>query len=579
MVSAVKFAVALLGDVNARYSMSKPTVLPAALTSVSWMPCAALPKPIVPFCTAVNFSVCAPDGAAAAVITPAVAMAPAVTTAPAAAISLLRCLSMVVSSPVVVRWVSGLGAGSPTRDAMGTLAARERGNPHSLAVLAASGPVVVSGARGVCCHVRGRIGRDAELGVLEAFLAGLASAPAVLVLAGVAGAGKTTLLRAGLERAAGLGYTVLRTVPSQSDMRLAFAGLADLLGARLDAVLPELPVPQRRALGAALLIEDAPPVPPEPRVIAAAFRTALLVLAASAPVLVVIDDVQWLDAPTGSAVGFALRRLEAERVGLLCAQRTSEQGSELPLELDRARLATEVMPVGGLSLGALHRLLRTRLGMALSAPGPPQGSCGIGGQPFHRAGDRPRARPARHHPGRRRAAAHPGHAQRPGRRTAARAAGPVADALGVVAVMPGAPLSRYLAAGVNGGDLDAAVLAGVLEVDAGTLRFSHPLLASAVLGPIPPARRRQLHALAAQCATAGARYEWCINSAVADPADDSVIVNSEDGTLYRWDLARNTLAEKIHLNRPRSEAYTPTIIGPDGTVYAINNATLYAIGR
>ena len=59
----------------------------------------------------------------------------------------------------------------------------------------------------------------------------------------------------------------------------------------------------------------------------------------------------------------------------------------------------------------------------------------------------------------------------------------------------------------------------------------------------------------------------------------SVIVNSEDGTVYRWDLASNTLAEKIRLNRPRPEAYTPTIIGPDGTVYAINNATLYAIGR
>jgi hypothetical protein len=78
---------------------------------------------------------------------------------------------------------------------------------------------------------------------------------------------------------------------------------------------------------------------------------------------------------------------------------------------------------------------------------------------------------------------------------------------------------------------------------------------------------------------ARARYEWCINSAVVDLADDSVIVNSEDGTLYRWDLASNTLAEKIHLNRPRPEAYTPTLIGPDGTVYAINNATLYAVGR
>jgi hypothetical protein len=80
-------------------------------------------------------------------------------------------------------------------------------------------------------------------------------------------------------------------------------------------------------------------------------------------------------------------------------------------------------------------------------------------------------------------------------------------------------------------------------------------------------------------APAGARYEWCINSAVADAADDSVIVNSEDGTLYRWDLASNTLAEQIHLNPPRPEAYTPTVVGPDGTVYAINNSKLYAVGR
>jgi hypothetical protein len=80
-------------------------------------------------------------------------------------------------------------------------------------------------------------------------------------------------------------------------------------------------------------------------------------------------------------------------------------------------------------------------------------------------------------------------------------------------------------------------------------------------------------------APTGARYEWCINSAVVDPADDSVIVNNEDGILYRWDLASNTLAEMIRLNGPLPEAYTPTIIGPDGTVYAINNSTLYAIGR
>jgi hypothetical protein len=77
----------------------------------------------------------------------------------------------------------------------------------------------------------------------------------------------------------------------------------------------------------------------------------------------------------------------------------------------------------------------------------------------------------------------------------------------------------------------------------------------------------------------GAVYEWCIDSAVVDPVSGSLIANSEDGHVYRWDLASNTLAEALQLNPPQSEAYTPTLIGPDGTVYAINDSTLYAIGN
>lgn len=77
----------------------------------------------------------------------------------------------------------------------------------------------------------------------------------------------------------------------------------------------------------------------------------------------------------------------------------------------------------------------------------------------------------------------------------------------------------------------------------------------------------------------GAVYEWCINSAVVDVADNAVMVNSEDGHTYRWDLPSNTLTETVNLNKPTVEAYTPTLIGPDGTVYAINNAHLYALGN
>ncbi len=71
--------------------------------------------------------------------------------------------------------------------------------------------------------------------------------------------------------------------------------------------------------------------------------------------------------------------------------------------------------------------------------------------------------------------------------------------------------------------------------------------------------------------------EWCINSAVVDPATNSILANSEDGKLYRWDLTTNTLSESITLTSGIGEAYTPTLIGANGEVFAVNNATLYAI--
>ena len=77
----------------------------------------------------------------------------------------------------------------------------------------------------------------------------------------------------------------------------------------------------------------------------------------------------------------------------------------------------------------------------------------------------------------------------------------------------------------------------------------------------------------------GAVREWCINAAAVDPFTKSVMVNSEDGRLYRWDLTSNTLSEVIKLSGGIGEAYTPTIIGADGTVYAINDAVLDAIGK
>jgi hypothetical protein len=77
----------------------------------------------------------------------------------------------------------------------------------------------------------------------------------------------------------------------------------------------------------------------------------------------------------------------------------------------------------------------------------------------------------------------------------------------------------------------------------------------------------------------GGVKEWCINTAAIDPFTKSVLANSEDGNLYRWDLTSNTLSEVITLSTGVGEAYTPTAIGSDGTVYAINKAVLDAIGH
>ena len=92
-----------------------------------------------------------------------------------------------------------------------------------------------------------------------------------------------------------------------------------------------------------------------------------------------------------------------------------------------------------------------------------------------------------------------------------------------------------------------------------------------ILGPTPD--------MDARPAFPDAVREWCINSAVVDSFTHSVLAGSEDGVLYRWNLATNTLSEAVVLTPGIGEAYTPTVAGPDGQVYAINNATLFAVGQ
>ena len=70
-----------------------------------------------------------------------------------------------------------------------------------------------------------------------------------------------------------------------------------------------------------------------------------------------------------------------------------------------------------------------------------------------------------------------------------------------------------------------------------------------------------------------------MNTGAFDPATRAMLINNEDGYLYRWDLPTNTLSERIRFNNGLGQSYTPTAVGPDGTIYAINNAVLFAVGR
>ena len=156
------------------------------------------------------------------------------------------------------------------------------------------------------------------------------------MLEGEAGMGKTTLWRAGVESARGQGLTVLQAQPVESETTLSFAGIGDLLDPFLDEVLDGLAAVQRRALERALALgeEEGPAL--DPRVLRVAVMNAIRVLAAERPVLVAIDDSQWLDYASSAALAYGVRRFRTDRVGLLLSRRS---GLESVLLTELLRIA------------------------------------------------------------------------------------------------------------------------------------------------------------------------------------------------------------------------------------------------
>ncbi len=333
------------------------------------------------------------------------------------------------------------------------------------------------------------VGREEELAALHAFVGEVPEGPAALVLAGDAGIGKSTLWLAGVEHARERGLRVLSSRPAEAERRLAHAGLGDLFDDVLDDVLPALAPPRRRALEGALLLEEAAGERVDSRALGLAVRDSLQLLAAGEPVLVAIDDVQWLDDSSTHALAFALRRLGAEHVLLLLARRLDDQARPSGLQQALGAESVRRLPVGPLSVGALHRFLRDRLGRPFARQTLLRIHERSGGNPFF-ALELARVLDADIDPTQPLLVPETLEGL-----VAARISGLPAstrEALALASAV-GTPSEALLErAGIEAAALDPAIAAHVIERENGTIRFTHPLLSSVLYRDLGE-KRRSVH--------------------------------------------------------------------------------------
>lgn len=346
------------------------------------------------------------------------------------------------------------------------------GNPHTLR---GRGSTVGAGV----------IGREREIEEAGVFLAQVAARSCALLLVGDPGIGKTTVWSAVVDEAAERGYAVLTARPSQAEARLPFAVLSDLFSTVGDEVLDRLPEAQQAALGRALRRRTTPRRV-DPTAVALATLGTLRLLSEPRPVVVAVDDLQWVDAPSMRALAFALRRLGAAPVGIAATVRSGSEGASATVTGGGAARASRI-ELAGLGKQHLAELVFGETGLTLTPSQLGKLATLSGGNPFYAlelaaTGDPELAVPDTLAGAlRTRLSALP---------EAARRAGLTVATLGRV----DEPVIRRL----HGDELDELRAAGVLEEHGGTLRFAHPLLASTLLEMHSPGERQAAHlALAA----------------------------------------------------------------------------------
>lgn len=378
------------------------------------------------------------------------------------------------------------------------------------------------------------VGRDAELASLRDFVASLSDGVAVLVLEGEAGMGKTTLWSAGVAYAGEREVAVLQARPAESETSLSFSAARDLLDPVLDDALAALVPAQRRALARALVLDEGEGPAPDPHAVGVAVLNALRSLAAERPLVVAVDDVQWLDSASAAALAFAGRRLREEPIALLLARRLSlESGlvAELARSLPPERLRR--LELGPLGPSELHRVVQEHLATTLPRPLLREVHDASGGNPFY-ALEIVRM------------------LQRTGVSIEAGHPLPVPDSLrdlvhGRLLALPPESRDFLLAAAAHAHPtvaiaeaasgvaraegLRPALEARVIDLEGDRIRFAHPLLAAGAYEVADPLRRAEVHARLAELLDDPEARAWQLAASVDEP-DETVAAALEDAARH-----------------------------------------------
>ena len=368
--------------------------------------------------------------------------------------------------------------------------------------------------------VSGLIGRNDELARLRHVIDSIEDEGASVLVRGQPGVGKSSVLRAAAAMADGHGASVLQTSGVESQAMGPFAGLRQLLRP-LEAHVEALPVVQRAALSTAFGARQGPP--PEIFLTALAALTLVVDAAAARPVVLLVDDVQWLDEATVEVLAFVARRLRQDPVIMISAVRDGHavaldgpESEEIVLRgLDdassRALLATAAAPLTAADQRALlgqaqgNPLALVELPMVWRSSGGEVAASGATTAPLTDRLERAFAA---------RITELPPIARDALLIAAVDADESLAEVLSATAILSGTPVTTE--------DLEPAVLARLVRFDETRVRFHHPLVRSGVLH-VESVRRRQLaHAALSDVLVAEPHRQVWHEAQSVDAPDDRI---------------------------------------------------------